>query len=59
MEFKLIQAIIGALIICKNKEDPFKMESNREVLTFLPLYVYGDLPDAQVQLTPQSKVLSG
>ena len=41
-EFKLIQALIVVLIACKNKEDPFKIESTRVVTTFLLLYVNGD-----------------
>ena len=41
-KFKLIQALIVVLIVCKNEEDPFKIESTRVVTTFLPLYVYGD-----------------
>ena len=40
-EFKLIQALIVVLIVCKN-EDPFKIESTREVAIFLPLLVYRD-----------------
>ena len=36
-KFKLIQALIVVLIICKNEEDPFKIESTRVVTTFLPL----------------------
>ena len=36
-KFKLIQALIVVLIACKNEEDPSKIESNREVTTFLPL----------------------
>ena len=36
-KFKLIQALIVVLIVCKNKEDPFKIESTRVVTTFLPL----------------------
>ena len=36
-KFKLIQALIVALIVCKNEEDPFKIESARVVTTFLPL----------------------
>ena len=58
-KFKLIQAFIVVLLVCKNKEDLFKIESTRVVTTFLPLSVYGDFPDAQGQLTPQSKVRSG
>ena len=30
------------LVTYKNEKDPFKIESTREVTTFLPLYVYGD-----------------
>ena len=52
-KFKLIQALIVVLLVCKNKEDPFKMN------TFLPLSVYGDFPDAQGQQTLQSNVRSG
>ena len=58
-KFKLIQALIIALLVYKNEENPFKLESARVVTTFLPLSVYGDIPDAQVQLTPQYKVRSG
>ena len=36
-EFKLIQALIVVLIVCKNEEDPFKIESTRVVTAFLPL----------------------
>ena len=28
-KFKLIQALIVVLIVCKNEEDPFKIESNK------------------------------
>ena len=35
--FKLIQALIVVLIVCKNEEDPFKIESTRVVEIFLPL----------------------
>ena len=58
-KFKLIQAFIVVLLICKNEEDPFKIDSTRVVTTFLPLLVYGDFPDAQVQLPPCYKVRSG
>ena len=34
---KLIQALTIVLIVCKNEEDPFKIESTREVTSFLPL----------------------
>ena len=36
-KFKLIQALIVVLIVCKNEEGPFKIESTRVVATFLPL----------------------
>ena len=55
---KFIQALIVVLLVFKNEEDPLKIESTRAVTTLLPLSVYGDFPDAQGQLTPQSKVLS-
>ena len=41
-KFKLIQALIVVLIVCKNEEDPFKIESTRVVATFFPLEVYMD-----------------
>ena len=41
-KFKIIQALIVVLIVCKNEEDPYEIESTRVVTTFLPLYVYGD-----------------
>ena len=41
-KFKLIQALIVVLIVCKNEEDPIKIERTRVVTTFLPLQVYGD-----------------
>ena len=37
MKFKLIQAFIVVLIVCKNEEDQFKIESTRVVAIFLPL----------------------
>ena len=36
-KFNLIEALIVFLIVCKNEEDPFKIESTRVVTTFLPL----------------------
>ena len=36
-KYELIQASIVVLLICKNEEDPFKIESTRVVTTFLPL----------------------
>ena len=41
-KYKLIQAFIVALLICKYEEDPFKIESTRLVTTDLPLKVVGD-----------------
>ena len=54
-KFKVNQAFIAVHFICKNEEDPLKIESTRVVTTFLPLKVDGDFPDAQGQLTPHSK----
>ena len=34
---KLIQALIVVLFVCKNEEDPFKIESTRGVTIYLPL----------------------
>ena len=34
---ELIQALIVVLIVCKNEEDQFKIESTRVVAIFLPL----------------------
>ena len=36
-KFKLIQALKDVLIVCKNEEDPYKIESTKVVTTFLPL----------------------
>ena len=36
-KFKLIQALIVVLILCKNEEDLYKIERTRAVTTFLPL----------------------
>ena len=46
------------LVICKNEEDPFKIEGTRVVTTFLPLYnkSMGIFRDAQGQLTHKSLV---
>ena len=41
-KFNVIQALIVVLILCKNEEDPFKIENTRVVTTFLPLQVHGD-----------------
>ena len=42
MKFKLIQAFIVVLHICKNEENQFKIESTRVVTTDLLLKVYED-----------------
>ena len=36
-KFKFFQALIVVLIVCKNEEDPFKIESTRVFAIFLPL----------------------
>ena len=36
-KFKFIKALIVVLIVCKNEEDPFKIESTRLVAIFLSL----------------------
>ena len=36
-KFELIQALIVVLIVCKNEEDPFKIDCTRVVAIFLPL----------------------
>ena len=48
-KFKLIQAFIVELLICKNKDDPIKNEGARVVTT-----LFIDFSDAQGQLTPKS-----
>ena len=53
---KLIQALMGHHVTCKNEEDPFKIEGARVVTKDLPLQVYADFYDVQGQLTPQSEV---
>ena len=58
-EIQLIEALIVVHLVFKNEEDTFKIESTRVVIIFLQLSVYGDFPDAQGQLAPQSKVRSG
>ena len=55
-KYKLIQALMVVLLICKNEEDQFKNESTKVGTTDLPLRSMGIFPDAQGQLTPQSKV---
>ena len=60
MKFKLIHAFIVGLI-CKNEEDQFKIESTRDSSLEWSQQIshyksMGIFPDAQGQLTPQSKV---
>ena len=38
-KFKLIQAFMVVLVICKNEEDPIKNECAGVLTTFLPLYM--------------------
>ena len=45
MKVKLIQAFVVVLLICKDEEDQYKIESTRVVTTFLPLLVYGDFSE--------------
>ena len=56
MADKLIQALMGVLVACKNDEDPFKNEGARVVIKDLPLQVYADFYDDQGQLKQQSEV---
>ena len=56
MKFKLIQALIVVLIVCKNEEDPLKIESTRVVTTFLPYKSMGIFPNAQGQVTHKSLI---
>ena len=49
MKFKPIQAFIVVLIVCRNEEDPFKIESTG-VVTIL----FITFSDAQGQLTPKT-----
>ena len=41
-KFNIIQDFIVVILICKNEEDQFKMETTRVVTTDLLLLVYGD-----------------
>ena len=52
-KFKLIQALVVVLILCKNEEDPFKIERTRVVTTFLRMWIF---LNAQGQVTPKSLV---
>ena len=42
LKFELSQAFMHVLDICKNEEDPIKIEGARVFTRFLPLKVYGD-----------------
>ena len=42
LKIKLIQTVMGALVTCKNEEDPFKNKGARVVTTDLPFKVYAD-----------------
>ena len=55
-QFKLVQALIVVLIVCKNEEDPFKIESTRVVTTFSHYKSMGIFPNAQGQVTHKSLV---
>ena len=48
-EFKLIQALMVVLFVCKNEEDPFKIDRTRVVTT-----LFINFSDTQGQLTPKS-----
>ena len=58
-KFELIQALMYALVTCKNEDDRFKNEGARVFTRFLHYKSMGIFPDAQGQLTPQSLVRSG
>ena len=55
-KFKLIQALIVALLICKNKEDALKIESLEWSQHFPHYKSIGIFQDAQGQLTHKSLV---
>ena len=51
-KLKPTQALIVVLIVCKNEEDPFKIESTRVVAIFSPYNKsMGIFPNAQGQVT--------
>ena len=58
-KFELIQAFMHVLVTCKNEDDRIKNEGARVFTRFLPFSVYGNFPDAQGQLPPQSLGRSG
>ena len=55
MKFKLIEAFIVVLLICKYEDDPFKIESTRERSQHFSHYMsMGIFSDAQGQVTNKS-----
>ena len=55
-KFKPIQAFIVGLVICKNEEDPSKIEGTRVVTTSIHYKSMGFFPDAQGHVTHKSLV---
>ena len=58
-KFKLIQAFIVVLLICKNEEDQFKLKALEWSQQISHYKSMGTFTDAQGQLTPQTKIWSG
>ena len=56
-KYKLIQALIVVLLICKYEKDQIKIESTRVVTTDLPLKVYGDFSRHSRVINPKVKGL--
>ena len=56
MKFKLIQAFIVVLIVCKNDEDLFKIETLEWSQHFSHYKSMGIFPNAQGQVTHKSMV---
>ena len=56
MKFKLIQALIVVVIVCKNEEDLFEIESTKESQHFSHYKSMGIFPNAQGQVTHKSLV---
>ena len=57
-KFKLIQALIVVLIVCKNEEDPFKLKALEWSQHFSHYKSMGIFPNAQGQVTHKSLVRS-
>ena len=55
-KFKLIQALVVVLIVSKNEDYPFKIESTRVVTSFSHYKYMGIFPNAQGQVTHMSLV---